>query len=180
MFYVYHLIDPRCGSVFYVGKGQRDRVAAHEAEAKAGSEHPKCQRIREIWACGMQVVRKQVKKFKDEQAAYDYEADEIRRIGLKNLTNIAPGGGSVRKDWLKPADPADSAKMMCKYIAHGLWMKARGLYYKSDVLNEMTEYLLTVTCKRIWLKVGTEFMVNELKKYGINATFPDAPQQIQA
>ncbi len=95
-FYVYHLVDPRDGATFYVGKGTRERDAAHEREAGSGSAHPKCDRIRAIWEAGHQVERRRVAFFADEKAAYDFEAQEIERIGLENLTNQIPGGGSPR------------------------------------------------------------------------------------
>lgn len=93
MYYIYHLIDPRSGATFYVGKGKGSRVSAHEAEAKRGVESDKCNLIREIWRHGLQVERVITKRFKDEARAYAAEAEEIRRIGLDNLTNQCRGGG---------------------------------------------------------------------------------------
>lgn len=95
-FYIYDLIDPRCGSVFYVGKGQRSRINAHESDAKRGVVSPKTDRIREIWAAGLSVKKKIVKRFSSESEALAAEVERIAEIGLENLTNIAPGGGGVR------------------------------------------------------------------------------------
>ena len=39
-FYVYELIDPRDGKVFYIGKGQGRRIYGHEAEAAQYPDHP--------------------------------------------------------------------------------------------------------------------------------------------
>lgn len=97
MYYVYELIDPRCGNVFYVGKGIRKRIDAHELEARAGRQSRKCDRIREIEACGLSVVKRKVELFLDEKDAYNFEAARIREIGLENLTNMTPGGGSPRR-----------------------------------------------------------------------------------
>lgn len=55
-FYVYELRDPRNGLPFYVGKGKGDRINAHEREARKGVSSPKCERIKEIWAAGLQAV----------------------------------------------------------------------------------------------------------------------------
>lgn len=85
-FYVYHLVDPRDGSVFYVGKGTGSRVRAHEVEARKGVTSEKCKRIREIWASGLPVDRRVVRIFEHEIDAYDFERAEIRR--LPNLTNV--------------------------------------------------------------------------------------------
>ena len=37
--YVYELIDPRDGKVFYVGKGRNSRAWAHEKAARRGKVH---------------------------------------------------------------------------------------------------------------------------------------------
>lgn len=95
-FYVYDLIDPRDGSIFYVGKGTRNRIHAHEAEARAGRQSRKCRRIREIEALGLSVVKSKVAHFGDEKLAYAFEAERIEQIGLWRLTNCVPGGGGVR------------------------------------------------------------------------------------
>jgi hypothetical protein len=57
--YVYLLIDPRDDEVFYVGKGNRNRLLAHEKEARSSiRETQKLARIREIEKCGQEVVLK--------------------------------------------------------------------------------------------------------------------------
>jgi hypothetical protein len=95
-FYVYELRDPRDGSVFYVGKGVRDRINAHHKEAVAGRVSRKCDRIREILAAGKPVEAVKVRFFGNEQEAYDFEADLIQSYGLDRLTNVVPGGGTAR------------------------------------------------------------------------------------
>lgn len=95
-FYIYELSDPRDDSVFYVGKGKGNRINCHETEARSGRVSRKCDRIREIEAAGLTVGKRKVKHFVDEQAAYDYEENLIAQHGLANLTNVAPGGGSIR------------------------------------------------------------------------------------
>jgi hypothetical protein len=95
-YYVYALIDPRDGSTFYVGKGKGNRIDAHELEASKGKPGEKCDRIRNIISDGCCVEKTILRRFALEQDAYDYERDFIDQIGLENLTNIIPGGGSVR------------------------------------------------------------------------------------
>ncbi len=92
-YYVYHLIDPRSGKVFYVGKGTGGRISHHERDARklrfANTE--KEQLIHEIWDSGMSVKRKIVKRFDCESKAYQHEKSEIFRIGHENLTNVSSG-----------------------------------------------------------------------------------------
>jgi hypothetical protein len=90
--YLYELIDPRNGEVFYVGKGTGPRLLAHEREALKDCKSRKTRRIREIWASDAEVERRHVAFFWDEQAAYDAETDRIEEIGLDCLTNVMAGG----------------------------------------------------------------------------------------
>ena len=90
---MYHLIDPRCGSVFYVGKVTGGRLHQHEKDAAklkfANSE--KEQRIHDIWSEAKTVRKKVVAWFGTEAEAYTFEKIEINRIGIENLTNISNG-----------------------------------------------------------------------------------------
>lgn len=88
--YVYHLVDPRDGAVFYVGRGKRDRILAHEKEASKGLMTRKCQRIREIWASGQNIERRIVALFHPSIAWLAWkrhELSEIHEYGYENLTN---------------------------------------------------------------------------------------------
>lgn len=91
-YYVYTLSDPRSGHVFYVGKGSGDRILAHEKEANGGAYSEKCNRIREIWREGENVVREKVSHHADENEALDREEALIDLLGIENLTNVLPGG----------------------------------------------------------------------------------------
>lgn len=101
--YVYELVDPRDGEAFYVGKGCRNRIFAHEKEAKNLSTvcTEKLLRIRDIWAAGLEVERRHVAFFWDERHAYDYEAERVASYGLEALTNIMPGGGGLRGSFIE-------------------------------------------------------------------------------
>jgi hypothetical protein len=93
-FYVYHLIDPRDGKPFYVGKGQRKRGNDHVKDLivhQKASEHPKDIRIREIVGAGLDVEVKIIERFAFEVDALDFEREQINEIGLENLTNILSG-----------------------------------------------------------------------------------------
>ena len=168
MFYVYHLIDPRTGSVFYVGKGCRNRDDAHERQAKAGSNHPKCEVIRSIWAAGEKVKKARIRSFDDEQAAYEFEAREIRRLGIETLTNLVLGGGGVRT----PAQvlPIHSAKRLLNMVALACHTKA-GHVRINQPWATVLEKIVPGMVRRIVGKYGKEFVKQELARYAIEADF---------
>lgn len=168
MYYVYHLVDPRSGEVFYVGKGCRNRLDNHEREAKKGSDHPKCEVIRSIWQEGFKVDKKKVKHFVDEQQAYDFEAAEIKRIGLENLTNQQDGGGVARS--AKTTEPIYAARLLLKYLARVLIAKALGYRFNMP-WEEAINAMLPKTLKRLTEKYGKEFVIAELGKHNVAAEF---------
>jgi hypothetical protein len=94
--YVYELIDPRIDKPFYVGKGTGSRIDHHEKEAAKGVCSRKCNLIRELHKNNLVVGKKKIAFFNDEEEAYAFEESHIASIGLKNLTNVMPGGGSLR------------------------------------------------------------------------------------
>lgn len=93
MFYVYTLSDPRCGTVFYVGKGKRQRAWMHTIDVQNGrvSNKAKSGRIAAILASGYMPIVTKVASYELEQDAFDHEADLI--AATQNLTNIMAGGG---------------------------------------------------------------------------------------
>lgn len=97
-YYVYLLVDPRDQVVFYVGKGQGNRIDQHEKDAisKAGLNREKESKIREIMESGYNVIKIIVKTFQKEQEAYDFEEEQVIIYGLENLTNMKAGGGTAR------------------------------------------------------------------------------------
>ena len=92
-YYVYTLADPE-GKVFYVGKGQGNRVFAHVSESLANpSPKDKLATIREIHERGGQVRHEIVRHGLDESAAFEVESALIDYIGLDDLTNEVAGAG---------------------------------------------------------------------------------------
>lgn len=94
-YYVYTLAKPD-GTVFYVGKGQGDRIDQHEFHAKYLDEaiekyrlNPrKCAEIRKIWDNGGRVVKSIVYETPIEEDAYVYEWVLIHMVyGPEQLTN---------------------------------------------------------------------------------------------
>lgn len=150
MFYVYRLIDPRSGSVFYVGKGQKNRIHQHEKDAlkAVGVCSEKIKRIKDIWAAKCEVQKEFVAYFWDEQDAYDFETDLIEEIGLSNLTNILPGGQKawarrVQERKVRAPKPVTLAEMIAKFpvglmARFATWLKAgghKGARWKFTALN---------------------------------------------
>ncbi len=173
-FYVYHLIDPRSDEVFYVGKGCGSRISQHEIEAKKGSDHPKCDVIRAIWDEGHEVKRVKVKHFKEEQAAYDYEAEEVARIGLENLTNQQAGGGKAFcRNTSGRVEPIYAARLILKYMATAIRVKAAGYKFNSP-WAEAIAAVLQSSLERFRDKYGEQFVVDELAKYNIQLVHGDS------
>lgn len=88
-YYVYVLARPD-GSVFYVGKGCKDRVSDHEREAYQGCVCDKCQVIRNIWRVGGKVIKRIIFRTDDEHEALCYEGRLIREF-RSQLTNKKRG-----------------------------------------------------------------------------------------
>lgn len=101
--YVYALRDPRDGTVFYVGKGKKNRWFDHIKAAEAASAGEelslKLSRIRDIHASGHKVDAFLIRHgIATEKGAYDVEAavihsyrllESTRNSGGVELTNIA-------------------------------------------------------------------------------------------
>lgn len=90
--YVYLYRDPRDGEIFYVGKGQGNRVFAHLEDA---SETEKVERIAAIRDAGdkpqLEILRHNLA---DEKTALLIESVMIDAIGIPPLTNRVGGYGS--------------------------------------------------------------------------------------
>lgn len=95
-FYVYELIDPRDDKPFYVGKGKGARIDRHETEARSGRQSRKCQRIRDIEAEGLKIIKRKVSHHECEVEAFSAEAELIAFYGSKRLTNVLAGGRGGR------------------------------------------------------------------------------------
>ena len=98
-YYVYALRDPRNSQVFYVGKGQGNRVLSHvrEAGANATNERAKLKRIHEIEADGRNVehlfVRTHLKSEEEALTVEQAVIDAFKASGL-SLTNLVRGHDS--------------------------------------------------------------------------------------
>jgi hypothetical protein len=172
-YYVYELIDPRCGGVFYIGKGQGRRIDAHEADARKGKQSRKCDVIREIWAEGLSVTKRIVDRFSSDTEAYAFEAKHVAAVGREYLTNMRDGGigGRVRF----------GAEVLIEEAAQLLWcIKQWAMRGSVAVLNmgaigklDLAEIIAVYNARlaQIAAKVGREPIIAEAKRAGIRLEF---------
>lgn len=91
-YYVYALIDPRDGIIFYVGKGRKKRYQSHIQRCRKDMGNlDKSGLILEILNAGLKVKIEFLYRNLSENEAFRREYETIKSIGLNNLTNIAPG-----------------------------------------------------------------------------------------
>lgn len=93
-FYVYALRDPRDKTVFYVGKGVRNRWFDHIAEARTTTDgaNLKLDRIRAIEAAGLEVEAFVIRSgIPTEKSAYDVEASVIHAYRLLEKSGQSKG-----------------------------------------------------------------------------------------
>jgi hypothetical protein len=91
--YVYLLVDPRDGKVFYVGKGVSDRCLQHD-HPDDGAE--KAARIAEIKSAGLETKVEIVRHgLASREEAFLVESAVIDLLGVDNLTNKVRGHGAT-------------------------------------------------------------------------------------
>ena len=167
-YYVYVLIDPTDDTIFYVGKGSRQRLLAHGREADLTvDERPrsaKVRRIRQIRQAGGEPRIDVIRHGLDEGAALLVEAALIDT--LEGLTNAVDGHGAERgrkplseyvAEYGAPPVAADAPPVvlirlsrwrdMDEEIEPGVWRRGNG-YYPDMHLDEL------VDATRAWWKIS--------------------------
>lgn len=95
-FYVYSLTDPK-GEIFYVGKGNGNRIFAHiNAAIKNPKASDKLQKIRKIQKAGEKLKLEILRHGLTEKEAFEVESAIIDLVGKKSLTNKVAGHSSDR------------------------------------------------------------------------------------
>lgn len=119
-FYVYMLCDPRDHSVFYVGKGKRQRWRQHEIDCRRGNvlNGAKHKIIQDILACGKKPIALLIEDCLAERAAFALERGMIVRIGRARLSNYAVGN-----PWAVIA--RRTMNMIRRVKPFGIWVAAR-------------------------------------------------------
>lgn len=91
-YYVYFLQDPRTDDVFYVGKGNGNRVFNHlDCAIETDGVTEKLDTIKAIIEAGQKPRHYILRHGLSEQAAFEVEAALIDFIGVKNLSNLQSG-----------------------------------------------------------------------------------------
>ena len=135
MWYVYRYVDPTTGRVFYIGKGQGQRLKTHFYRARTwvnggkpvnhGSHNLHLFRlISKIWESGQEPLVEIVERFDEEHEAYSREKSLIAEF-RESLCNLTDGGegwsgteatrkkmGEKRKEWLSSEAGIAWRKMM--------------------------------------------------------------------
>lgn len=126
-YYVYLLIEPENGQVFYVGKGVGNRIFAH-INAALKDEAPS-DKIRAIRASGREVNHIVHRHGLTEKEAFEVEAALIDFIGLSGLTNQVQGYNSDDRGQMTVAE------VISKYQAP---------------IAEITEPVVLITVNRLY------------------------------
>lgn len=175
--YVYGLIDPRNGQVFYIGRGQGNRVFQHIKDSDNDDiKNNKINTIRDIKNAGLEVIHIIYRHGMDEKTAEAVEATLIDCI--PGLTNIANGKGSsdygissaklLEDRYARETfeDRKDISYMIIKIRRDKLESNGNEVYetvYKSWKVNkdkvDSIKYVLAV-CEQVVLEV---YEVNEWK-----------------
>jgi hypothetical protein len=92
--YVYLYIDPRNGSIFYVGQGKGGRALAH---LKDRSQSDKVTRLDELNRLGLEPQIEILRYGLTQEEALHVEAAAIELLGISELTNQVLGHGFDRK-----------------------------------------------------------------------------------
>ncbi len=101
-FYVYHLVDPRSGLPFYVGKGKGSRLFQHLRDVSKhrvpnGNTYLS-NKIKKILSEGLTIKCIKIAENLSEKEALDTEVAEIKRYGMRGvgvLCNLTEGGDGV-------------------------------------------------------------------------------------
>lgn len=181
-YYVYELIDPFTGAVFYVGKGQKGRMYQHAVEAIKGVHSKKCDRIRAILSFGAQVKYSVVSRHEDENDALKAEFDRIAEHGLENLTNVVPGGVIGTETYLRRLAEAEERRRVGENerlrqglaeisprLASMIIAKSRGQRFGAWVGGRWLDFTSAFDAflKTLVQRLGVEAVSKELAPFGV-------------
>jgi uncharacterized protein len=141
-YYIYLLIDPRDNKVFYVGKGNGNRINQHLLGAldNKTKESEKIKRIREIENGGHKIMNVILRHGLTEKEAFEVESAMIDFLGKDKLTNIVSGHHSLDNGLM------DLEELKIKYEAPkavfdepAILITINRAYYKGINSNELYE-----------------------------------------
>ena len=147
-YYVYLLIDPENGQVFYVGKGIGNRIFAHINSAlKDEMLSDKLDKIRSIHANGLEVTHVIHRHGLTEKEAFEVEAALIDFFGLSGLTNQVLGHSSDDRGQMTVKE------VISKYQAHIAEIEVPAILITVNRLyeREMTSEMLYEATRGTWV-----------------------------
>lgn len=157
-YYVYELIDPRTDKVFYVGKGQGNRVYEHVKKIKRNSKHTsnteKNSMISEILDSGLEVVENIKMYFDTQDEAIEYEMELIGEHGIENLTNIHKRGHTQEYKKYPFENFRNNAKLIISILAR----------CKSMRIDKISKYAGVPTASEVYEATVREYQ--RLSKLG--------------
>lgn len=96
-YYVYLYVDPRDKKVFYVGKGQGQRVLAHLGDKDGRIESRKQDKIKQLRDASLEPeIEILAHALQSEETALRIEAAVIDLLGLDDLTNLVSGWKTIQ------------------------------------------------------------------------------------
>ena len=137
--YVYKLIDPRDGSVFYVGKGKGNRVFAHmKAALKSGDLYRDEEEISLKLKTIREIIHEQLKPLHiiHRHGLTEKEAELVEAVlidATPGLTNIMGGIGSNDKG------PASAEQIQRRYTIPNFWVMVGKAFRKNRSYNSSTK-----------------------------------------
>ena len=167
MYYVYELVDPRDGKVFYVGKGKGDRLNRHEKQAREGQPGPRFDYIRSLTAVDLEPGKRVIERFNSEKDAYRAEATRIAYYGIDSLTNVKRGGDGQPRDtqWRHDRDWARVLIMIA--VKTRVFQSPQTFTLGGESHPVPDEFF--VMCRREWVRIlrtrGREWVVSMCHGY---------------
>lgn len=137
-YYVYLLIDPETGQIFYIGKGVGHRIFAH-INAAIVDEIPsdKLDKIREIRNRGLETKHVVHRHGLSEKEAFEVEAALIDFIGLGGLTNQVQGYDSDDRGRMSTAEVIAKYEAPIVELSEPILLITVNRYYRRGMEAEM-------------------------------------------
>lgn len=180
--YVYGLVDPRSGDIFYVGKASANNRAFDHLKS-TDSESQKAQRIADIRASNREPRVEILRYGLAEPAALEVEAAIIDTLGLDRLTNAVRGHG-VEKGRM-PAEVVERLYGAKPVMASEITEPCMVFFIHNTYSPTQSEQEIYDSVRQFWHQVGEETRRNlqyrlalgvvegvVIRAYSIEAWFP--------
>lgn len=137
-YYVYLLLEPETGQVFYVGKGKDNRIFAHiNAALQDETPSDKLDKIRAIRASSLEVNHIVHRHGLTEKEAFEVEAALIDLVGLSGLTNQVQGYNSDDRGKMTVAEVISKYQAPVAEITEPVVLITVNRFYQRGMSAEM-------------------------------------------